>query len=194
VQDKNYQRIVSLAPSITEVIFYLGEQRRLVGVTDQCDYPPEAKKFPKIGGFGEPSVERIVSLKPDIVLTSDYKSHPAYAKMLSLGLNVKDFETSTFGDAIGLVQQIGDVIGVHDKAKAKQDELNRRVDEIRRRHAGEKNRVNVYIEIWHSPIMTTGRGSYVSDMIDALGAKNIFDDLGQAVPADQLRGSACAES
>lgn len=182
MQQPNYQRIVSLAPNITEIIFFLGEQARLVGVTDNCDFPAEAKKLPKTGTFGGTSVERVVSLKPDLILSTDYKSHPSYQKMKSLGLNINDFETHSFTDAINLVQRIGDMLGVHDKAAAKTAELMRRVEEIRKRHASEKHRARIYVELWYSPVTTSGRGSFVSDMVNVLGAANVFDDIDKPYP------------
>ena len=188
---RQFNRIVSLAPGITEKIFYLGEQRRLVGVTSHCNYPPYAKKLTKVGGFGEPSDEKIVSLKPDLVLTSDYKAHPSFPKMQSLGLNVQDFETENFEDAIELVQRVGDAIGVPEKARAKTAALKARVEKIRKKYAGVKDRKRVYVELWYSPVTTAGKGSFVSDMIEIAGAKNVFDDVGKPYP--QVSGESVVE-
>src|SRR6478672_8815595 len=82
------QRIVSLAPSVTETLFALGFGDRVVGVTTYCDYPPEARRLPKIGGFTNPSVEAIVATRPDLVIGVNDSSHPVKTKELE-GLGIR---------------------------------------------------------------------------------------------------------
>jgi iron complex transport system substrate-binding protein len=179
---KTPQRIVSIAPGVTEAIFFLGEQRRLVGRTDHCNYPPDAKKIPSIGGFGEPSIERIVALKPDLVLMTNSSAYPSYSKLKSLGLNVVDLEPQTLDDVFEMVIEIGRMLGVERKAKERVAMLRKVVETVRARHAREPRAPRVYVEIDYGPIFTVGKQGFLNDMADILGCNNIFADIDQAYP------------
>jgi iron complex transport system substrate-binding protein len=179
---KNIKSIVSLSPAVTEIIFLLGEQDRLVGVTDQCNYPPQARNIFSIGGFGQPNIERIVSLKPDIIISTDTKSHPTYAKLQSLGMNIQDIETHSFDDAFKMIVEVGKLIGVPEKAKKAAAELRAQTHIISLRHEDEPTSTRVYVEVGYNPIFTVGKNSFNSDMIRLLGAENIFDDVDKPFP------------
>lgn len=176
------QRIVSIAPGVTESLFFLGEQNRLVGRTDHCNYPAEAAKIPSIGGFGEPSIERIVALKPDLVLMTNSSAYPSYSKLKSLGLNVVDLEPETLDDVFDMVIEIGRMIGEEKKARDRVGTLRRVVETVRARHAHEARAQRVYVEIDYGPIFTVGRQGFLNDMVGILGAENIFADIDQAYP------------
>ena len=179
---KEYQRIVSMSPAITEIIFFLGEQDRLVGVTDHCNYPAQAKKIDSIGGYGNPGIERIVSLRPDLILTTNGKRHPSYAKLMSLKMNVQDIETHSFSDTMKMINELGDILGVPDKARRETDKMTREIDEIRKRYSDVEKPVRVFVEVNYNPIFTIGHGSFISDMLHIIGAENVFDDIEQDYP------------
>ena len=182
VADKSPQRIVSLSPGVTEVLFLLDEERRLVGRTDHCNYPPEAAKIQSVGGFGQPSVERIVALRPDLIISSNYAIHPSFAKLKSLNMNIIDIDTETIDDVFSMILEIGALLNVEQKAKSKVADLRQQVQAIRDRHTHEVHAPRVYVEIDYNPIFTAGTKSFLNDMIGILGAKNIFDDVDQGYP------------
>ena len=105
-------RIVSLAPSITETVFVLGDGERLVGVTDYCDYPPEATRKPRVGGISTPSFEAILALRPDLVLATSESNYAEHVERLaSLGLPVYVVRPVDFETVLESIERIGGVLG-----------------------------------------------------------------------------------
>lgn len=181
--EKLPERIISLAPSNTEILFTLGLEDRIVGVTDFCDYPEAAKSKEKIGGFSEPNIEKIISLQPDLILaTSMHQKAVEELEKLnvpSVVLDPKDFE-----DVFTSIEIIGKATGVDDKAAAVVGDLKARVkdidDKVAKLTADE--RPKVYYEIWPSPITTAGPGTFVNDIIQRAGGENIAKDAKKAYP------------
>jgi iron complex transport system substrate-binding protein len=180
--DNTPQRIVSMSPGVTEIMFFLGEQHRLVGRTDHCNFPAEAADIPSIGGFGQPSVERIVALRPDLILTTNSSAHPSFAKLQSLNMNVRNIETQSLDDVFAMILEIGKMLDVETKAKKRVDALRAQVNAVRARHKNETHALRTYVEIDYSPIFTVGSEGFLNDMLDILGAENIFHDINQGYP------------
>ncbi|MEW5944717.1 MAG: cobalamin-binding protein [bacterium] len=172
------RRVISLAPSMTEIVFFLGLGDRLVGVTTQCDYPPEAKKIEKVGGYYMyPSLEKIVALKPDIILAETFTLHPLYQKMKKMGLPLVNFSPETVDDVLSNIEEIGAMLGASVEAKKRTAGLRARVETIEDRCAKRKLRPRVYIELWYDPVMTVGSRSFIADVLRTLQSENIFDDI-----------------
>lgn len=116
--------MISLAPSITETIFVLGYGDKLVGVTEFCNWPPDAKLIDKIGGFSPPDIKNIISLSPDLVLATDFHSRLVnYLK--EKGVNTYVIEAKTISDAPQSIIQIGEALNCKDKAVKLARELKR---------------------------------------------------------------------
>lgn len=176
-------RIVSLAPSHTEVLFALGLGEQVVGVTKYCDYPAEAKQKTQVGGYSDPSVEKIVSLKPDLVLADSL--HKTIVEQLeSLKVPVLAIEAKTVDAIPGLIETIGRASGREEEGRALAATLRRDMDAItvKTRALGEKSRPRVYYELWHDPLMSVGPGSYLDDLIALAGGANIMADARSAYP------------
>lgn len=169
-------RIISLSPAVTETIFLLGQEKRLVGATEYCNYPPAAKKIPRVGGYAEPSIERIISLKPDLIISTDLKIHPTYARLKKLRLNLRDIETHNVANTMNMIRTVGALLSVPELADARADALERQIRAIRDRHKNDLNKPRVYVEINYDPIFTVGRGSFINEMLDILGVENVFGD------------------
>jgi iron complex transport system substrate-binding protein len=181
--EKLPERIISLAPSNTEILFTLGLEDRIVGVTDFCDYPEAAKSKEKIGGFSEPNIEKIISLQPDLILATSMHQKPVEEleklNVPSVVLDPKDFE-----DVFTSIEIIGKATGQDDKAAAIVGDLKARVKDVDDKviKLTEDERPKVYYEIWPSPITTAGPGTFVNDIMQRAGGENIAKDAKKAYP------------
>ncbi len=111
-------RIVSLAPSLTEIVFALGASERLVGVTDFCDYPPEAKDLPSLGGFRNLNLETVLRLSPDLALTLTYDAADAGKSLKDLGIPVLSVPSERVGEVLGSIRIIGERLGREKEAES----------------------------------------------------------------------------
>ena len=177
------KRIVSLAPSNTEILFYLGLGDRVAGDTTYCIYPEEAKLVPKIGGFRDPSLEKIVALKPDLVLATDMHQ-PLIKGLEDAGLNVLVLNPHTIDGIMADIQLIGSAAGVENKANDLTAGLKNRVNAVTTRveKVPENQRPTVYYEMWNEPLMSIGRDSLIGQMIKLAGGISITDDCIEQYP------------
>jgi iron complex transport system substrate-binding protein len=177
------ERIVSLAPSNTEILFALGLEDKIVGVTDYCDYPEAAKNKEKIGGFSEPNIEKIVSLKPDLVLATDMHQKPV-EELEKLNIPSVVLDPKDFDDMFDSIEIIGKATDHQNEAITLVRELKERiknVEDIVAKIPTDK-RPKVYYELWPSPITSTGPGTFVDDIIQRAGGENIAGDAKKAYP------------
>jgi iron complex transport system substrate-binding protein len=177
------ERIVSLAPAHTEVLFALGLKDQIAGVTKYCDYPAEAKQKTQVGGFSDPSVEKIVSLKPDLVLASSL--HKTVVEQLeSLKIPVLALEAKTAAGIPDLIELAGRASGRGEEGRTLAENLRRGMESIaaKTRSLAEKDRPRVYYELWHDPLMSVGPGSYLHDLIVLAGGANIMGGAKSAYP------------
>lgn len=183
VLEKLPERIVSLSPSNTEILFSLGLEDRLVGVTDFCEYPEAAKSKEKVGGFADPSVEKIVSLKPDIVLTTDL--HRQVVEQLdAMGISSVMINPGNMEEMLESIELIGFVTGVKEKAEALTLGLRTRIKAVSEEMAGipDDKKPRVYYEIFPTPLITAGPNTFVDDIIKLTGGVNIAADANKAYP------------
>jgi iron complex transport system substrate-binding protein len=166
------RRIISLAPNLTEILFSLEAGDLIVGVSDMCDFPEQAKGKPKIGGFS-PSIERIVSLSPDIVFATTAGTRmETVAKLENLGIPV--FVTRP-GDASSIaneIELIGELIGRGKQGEEEADRFRKRIEWIKNQLSGSR-RVKLLYLIWHKPLMAPGGGTFLSDAIEISGGESI---------------------
>ncbi|MBT9134347.1 MAG: Vitamin B12-binding protein [Firmicutes bacterium] len=168
------RRIVSLAPSNTEMLFALGIEDKVVGVTDICDYPAQAATKEKVGSFGTPSVEKIVSLKPDLVLAASL--HKTVGEQLTaLGIPVIVLNAESIQGVLDNADLLGRVTGAtRGTAQLKRQisaDLNA-VDE-RVKALTNEQRPLVYYEVWSNPIMTAGPNTFLHELITRAGGINL---------------------
>ncbi|MDD4879686.1 MAG: cobalamin-binding protein [Candidatus Omnitrophica bacterium] len=171
-------RIISLAPSTTEIACALGLKENLVAVSTYCDYPPEVKNKEKAGSFSEPSIEKILVLKPDIILATGLEQAQAVGKLKALGLRVMVSDPKNFPELYDSIIAIGKACGKGDEAVSLTNKMKKTISAVSAK-AGltEPNRrPKVYFEIWHDPIMTAGKGSFIDEMITVAGGVNITSD------------------
>jgi iron complex transport system substrate-binding protein len=176
------QRIISLAPATTEVLFALGLGDRIVGVTSFCDYPEEARKKPKVGGMSNPSLEAVISLKPDIVILSvDGNPKEFEERLRSMKIRTYVFTSKRIADLPKGIRDMGLVLGVKEKAETLAADMEYRMNKLRSSQSPSlKNKV-LFI-IWPEPLIVAGPGSITDDALQILGADNIARETASAYP------------
>lgn len=176
----NPQRIVSLSPSNTEILFAIGAGDRVVGVTDYCNYPPEVAemvakgKIQRIGGYSTVNVERIIALKPDLVIAS-YGNGLATIEVLRRHTNVIAFDPKDIRGIERSILAIGFATGNYENAEKIVLEMEKRISEIK---AKEKSQKRVAHIIWNDPIWVSGKETFIDEVISIAGGTNVFNFAG----------------
>lgn len=168
-------RIVSLAPSLTETMYALGLQDRLVGDTDYCDFPPDAQKKPKVGGAINPSLEKIVALRPDLVLVTKSLNRLETVNALA-GLGIPSYATDphTVQQIVTSTERLADVLGVQQAGAALGADLERHLADLKQRLSGLAPRHVLFI-VWPDPLISVGKATFIADALRLAGASSIVD-------------------
>ena len=170
------QRIVALAPSITETLYYLGLGDRVVGVTQFSNFPPEAAFKPKVGTYVDVNVEKILTLSPDLVIgTKDGNEAEKVYLLDEAGIAAFIVNPRNVREAIETVATVGRLCGIPDKGIALSLQLSKRVDDIVEKTRGRK-RPLVFLQINLKPIMTVNKNTYLHDLIQLAGGENMTQD------------------
>jgi iron complex transport system substrate-binding protein len=173
--DGEPERIVTLAPSLTEIVYFLGLGDRVVGVTDFSSYPPEAKLEPKVGSYVNLNAEGIISLLPDLVIGTSDGNQPAVIELIDrAGIPVFIVKPSNTREVIETIRDIGRICGVADKADVLARQLSLRVDRIVAKTVGLERPV-VFLQVSAKPIMTVNASTFSSDLIRLAGGRNMAD-------------------
>jgi iron complex transport system substrate-binding protein len=175
-------RIVSLAPNLTEIVFAVGAGDQLVGDTEYCDYPPQARNVAKIGDTLHPSIERIIALKPQIVLVSTASQLEAFTRQLDeQHIAVYVTNPQSLDDVFRSTQALGDLFGHHDWTVTLLDGLRRRAAAVDVATKSVKP-VRVFYQVSDSPLYTIGRESYLTDLVRRAGGVSVTADVPGAFP------------
>jgi len=171
-------RIISLSPGTTEILFALGLDKEIVGVSTFCNYPILAQSKPKVGTFSSPNMEVIISLKPDIVFSTGLEQALAVKELRQLKLNVFVSDPANVAQLFESIKRIGELT---DREKESQSLIGRMKNEIDQVNSKLVSisfslKPKVFIEIWHSPLMTAGRGSFIDELITLAGGENVAYD------------------
>lgn len=176
------RRIVTLAPHATEMLYAAGAGDRLVGTVDYSDYPPAAKKVPRVGSYDRFDLEAISALKPDLVIAWETGNPAApVEKMRALGLTVYASQPNRMEDVAGQLERLGRLAGTEATADAAAAQFRQRLETLRRSNAG-KPKVRVFYQIWKAPLMTVGGPQIISSAIELCGGENVFGKLTQMAP------------
>jgi ABC-type Fe3+-hydroxamate transport system substrate-binding protein len=169
------RRIVSLAPNLTETLFALGLGDRVVGVTDFCDYPPEAATREHIGGPITPNLERIARLRPDLVLATRSGGNrlSTVQSLETLGLAVFTTDPHTVDEVIASAERIAEIAGVPEQGRALAGSLRRRLSDVAARASGGAL-TPVLLVVWPDPLVTVGRNTFIADALRRAGAENVI--------------------
>lgn len=170
------RRIVSLAPSITECLFSLGLEEEVVGVTEFSNYPPEVHSRPKVGSYIRINLERVLSLKPDLVIaTRDGNPQDAVGRLAEMGLSIYVVDPRNMEGLFRMLTVLGRLLHREERAEAVVGQLRDRLDKIRNL-LKEKRPPRVFLQIGIDPLVTVGRGTMQSELITLAGGVNIAAD------------------
>lgn len=169
------RRIVSLAPSVTETLFALGLGDRLVGDTDFCDYPPEAKRKAHIGGPISPNIETIAALHPDLVIASrEINRAESVYSLERLGIAVYTTDPLSVEQVLTSTERLGELLGASDAGRALTANLRARLAELDHRLAGLTPK-SVLVIVWLDPLISVGRNTFMDDALRHAGARSVIE-------------------
>lgn len=176
------ERIVSLAPNLTEMIFALGLEERLVGVTTICDFPPAARAKPKVGDALNPSLEKIIELKPDLVLGTPAGNRRETADALDrLGLPLYGIDPHSVNDIFASIRHVAALAGAPRAGEKLAARLEARLAALpATEHSPAKPRV--LFVVWLEPLVSVGGRTFLTDVLERAGAESITANLGQGWP------------
>ena len=180
------KRIISLAPNLTEILFAMGLGDRIVGVTNFCDYPEKAKKKQKIGGMSNPSLEAVISLKPDIVvLTYDGNPKEFEERLRSLKIKTFVFKARRLLELSQGIREMGLALEVKEKAEILAKEIEMAINKFRVTRSSNKKKKGLFI-VWPEPLIVAGPGTAIDDAITVLGYENIASKAKASYPKYSL--------
>jgi iron complex transport system substrate-binding protein len=169
------RRVVSLAPNLTETLYALGLQDRLVGDTDYCDFPEDAQHKPKVGGVINPSIEAIVALHPDLVLVTKMSNRLETVNSLAhVGIASYTTDPHTMKEIISSIQHLADLLGEPEAGSAQSGDLERRLADLERRVSPFPRRRVLFV-IWTQPLISIGKDTFIADALRYAGADSIVD-------------------
>ena len=170
-------RIVSLAPNLTEILFELGVGEQVVGVTKYFNESSQAQQMEEIGDFFNPNVEKIVSLKPSLVIAEHWPSSRTVPRLKEFGLPVLETLSPTSLEEIYLIiREVGKAVDRSQQAEALIQRMKERLRVVKERAVQLSNRPSVYIEV-DLPTWTIGKKSFITEAFHLCGARNLFDDV-----------------
>jgi len=171
-------RVISLAPSTTEILFALGLDDNIVGISSFCNYPQETENKEKVGAFSSPNIEKILSLKPDIIFCTGLQQAPAAEKLSRLGIKVYVSDPSSIAELFESIRQIASLTHSESEADELIHKMKDEIEEVRSSLKGVASgeMPKVFVEIWSHPLMTAGKGSLIDELITLAGGINIAYD------------------
>lgn len=180
--DQPAQRIVSLAPNITELLFHIGAGDQIIGADEYSNYPEEAKKIIRVNNHAMANYELILSLQPDLVFAwHSGNGEQIISRLVQLGLNVFVIEVQTMEQLPTLFKTLGHLTGNTERAQEAASAFDNQLTKLKATYAGEQE-VSAFYQIWDKPIMTFNGDHLVSDIIHLCGGRNVFSGELPLVP------------
>lgn len=176
------QRIISLSPHITELLFAAGAGDRIAGVAAYSDYPEKARSLPVIGGFQNPDYERIIALRPELIVAWSSGNGPqVIGHLRKLGYPVYESEPRRLEDIASDIEKLGRLAGTHAHAQATSRDFRERMQSLADNYR-DREPVSVFYQVWHQPLMTVNGEQIISRVIELCGGRNIFAKLPSLAP------------
>ena len=170
------ERVISLAPNLTEIICAIGAADQLVGRTSVCDYPPEPlRKVPVIGNFGVPSLEKVVTARPTLVVDVALEDEAVARQLTKLGLRHERITCRTLDDIPTAIRRLGTLLHHEATAEPLATQLAAGIATARKAAAAQTNAPLVFAEIWSDPPMTCGKKTFLAELITLAGGRNLGD-------------------
>ncbi len=171
------ERIIAMAPHVVEMLYAIGAGDNIVGTTEYADYPEAAKSIPRIGNYNGLQIEKILMLKPDLVVVwKGGNPGKDIEKLESLGLTIYDSSPKTMSHIFSDLRYLGELTGHTSQAKQVIKRLEGRYQQLIDTYQN-KPPVAIFYQLWHNPLRTVANGSAIQQMLEGCGAKNIFAEL-----------------
>ena len=175
-------RVISLVPSVTEMIYAYGLGDRIVGVTRFCDYPADARQKPLVGDYSNPNLERVLALAPDLVLASADMNRPAFiGKLDELGIPAYVVYPRSLSETVATLRSVALILGVPEAGETLAKALQQKIVEVRQHAAGKKT-VSVMVCVMLNPLTVAGPHTLADDLISTAGGHNIVPERGGRFP------------
>lgn len=174
--EKKPEKIISISPNMTEVLFAIGAGENVIGVTTFANYPEAALEVQKIGTITEPNIEKIITLEPDLVLASSVNKMETVERLKELGIVVAGYEANSVNKAIENIKKIGLLTGNQDITDKLVTEMYIKIAEMRNlveKKLNENETPKVFFEIWSDPLFTAGSDTFIDDLIYMAGGENL---------------------
>jgi len=180
------RRIVSLAPNITELLFAAGAGERVVGAVDYSDYPDAARRIARVGSVHALDLERVLSLRPDLIVVWLHGSPQRQLEHLALlGVPIFYSEPRRLDDVASAIERFGQLAGTEAEAERAARDYRERLAALRARYAG-RAPLDVFYEVWSQPLLTVNDSHLISDVLRMCGGRNVFGSLAPLVPTVSL--------
>ncbi len=177
------QRVISLAPHVTETLFAAGGADRIVGTVKYSDYPPAASKIPRVGDNRNVDIERLLALKPDLLVVWRHNAAaPQMEQLRKLGIPLFYSDPGKLDDIPAAILKMGQLMGTEQQAQKSAAELRQKIDQLSARYRNQPL-VRVFYQVWDKPLYTLNERHIVSDVIRLCGGENIFARLPLAAPS-----------
>ncbi len=187
------ERIISLSPNLTEMLFHLGAGYKIVGVDEYSVYPLAAKNIPRVNNHAAANFELILSLQPDLVVAwQSGNGIQMISRLRELGLTVFAVETQKISEIPPLYRRLGELLGIPAHAEVLASEFSDRVSTLSQTYR-DLQPVDVFYQIWSDPLMTLNGEHLVSDVITLCGGRNVFRDALPIAPSVGIEGVIAAD-
>ncbi len=173
--EKEPERIISIDPSHTEILFELGLSGKIVGVSNFCDYPVEALEKDKVGDAFAINVEKILDLDPDLVFIYGAGQQEAVDQLKANGITIVSNESETIDEIFNAILKTGKIMNIEGKAEGLVKEMREKRDNIVNK-VKDREKVRVFYQVWDEPLMTASTGSYIDELINLAGGENVASD------------------
>ncbi|NLY53057.1 MAG: cobalamin-binding protein [Firmicutes bacterium] len=183
--EKEPEVIVSLAPSATEILFALGLGDKVKGVSDVCNYPEEVLAIEKMGGYMGVDVERVVSVQPDLVIADSQTTKEVVEQLEGFGIAVLALKADDIEGMFSHIELIGEATNAKEEAEQLVQELQDRLQVVADKTKS-LERPAVFYEVWHEPLMSAGKNTFINSVIEAAGGENVMVDAATDWPEVDL--------
>jgi iron complex transport system substrate-binding protein len=176
------QRIISLSPNTTEILFHIGAGEKIVGADEYSNYPQAANKIVRVNNHAAANYELILSLKPDLVIAwQSGNGVKIISRIRELNIPVFVVETASLEDIPDLYRRLGQLSGYANQANTQAEKFSQRLNQLRKSFSSRQT-IRVFYQIWNEPLMTLNGDHMVTDMIELCGGINVFSDAAVLVP------------
>ncbi len=180
---RNPERIVSLAPDITEILFALGLGDKIIAVSSDSDYPPETADKKKVGTFWKPGTESILAMKPDLIITQWFAEQKSAADTLEqLGYKTLVLSMQKFSELPEVIDKIGKATGTQEKAQQLSSDIDNKINELKAKY-NRTEKIKVLWVIQEEPLRVAGRDTFLNELIEAAGGENAIGKTFQQYPS-----------